>query len=200
MEVVTRWTSCVPPLWVVIFKKTNVVNFGVFLDLQNLRTRLSNFFLKTQQRNGKQRTRGSSRAISSHCLKVHFPNILLLIGMLYKSVRLVDLFNVLCLLVWVNKLSEGVTCDDCYMRLQRQATEWGKKYKFRFSDQVNLDLAFCFFLCFFVLVFYPVFGQVLCRLENSGWWEYRRGEKDKTYKSWKLWMKDTKQDERRFCI
>ena len=22
-------------------------------------------------------------------------------------------------------------CDDCYMRLQRQATEWGKKYKFR---------------------------------------------------------------------
>jgi len=28
-------------------------------------------------------------------------------------------------------LPQGVTCDDCYMRLQRQATEWGKKYKFR---------------------------------------------------------------------
>ena len=35
MEVVTRWTLCVPPLWVVIFKKTNVVNFGVLLDIQN---------------------------------------------------------------------------------------------------------------------------------------------------------------------
>ena len=34
-------------------------------------------------------------------------------------------------------MSEGVTCDDCYMRLQRQATEWGKKYKFRFYDQVT---------------------------------------------------------------
>ena len=53
-------------------------------------------------------------------------------------------------------MSEGVTCDDCYMRLQRQATEWGKKYKFRFSDQVNLDLVFLFFsllfcTCFFIL-------------------------------------------------
>ena len=114
MEVVTRWTSCVPPLWVVIFKKTNVVNFCVLLDIQNLRTRLSNFFLKTQQRSGKQRTRGSSRVISSHCLKVHPPHILLLIGMLCKSVRLVDLFNVLCLSVRVSKLSEGMTCDDRY--------------------------------------------------------------------------------------
>ena len=113
MEVVTRWTSCVPPLWVVIFKK-NVLNFGVLLDIQNLRTRLSNFFLKTQQRSGKQRTRGSSRAISSLCLKVHLPHTLLLIGILYKSVRLVDLFNVLSLSVRVSKLSEGVTCDDCY--------------------------------------------------------------------------------------
>ena len=24
-----------------------------------------------------------------------------------------------------------MTCNDCYMRLQRQATEGGKKYKFR---------------------------------------------------------------------
>jgi len=29
------------------------------------------------------------------------------------------------------RLPKGVTCNDCYMRLQRQATEWGKKYKFR---------------------------------------------------------------------
>ena len=35
MEVVTKWTLCVPPLWVVIFKKTNVVNFCVLLDIQN---------------------------------------------------------------------------------------------------------------------------------------------------------------------
>ena len=140
------------------FQKDKCGEFCVLLDIQNLRTRLSNFFLKTQQRSGKQRTRDSSRVISSHCLKVHPPHILLLlIGILYKSVRLVDLFIVLCLSVQVCKLSEGVTCDDCYMRLQRQATEWGKKYKFRFSDQVT-------WICLFLLVF----GQVVCRLENSG--------------------------------
>jgi len=29
------------------------------------------------------------------------------------------------------QLPKGVVCDDCNMRLQRQATEWGKKYIFR---------------------------------------------------------------------
>ena len=56
-------------------------------------------------------------------------------------------------------MSEGVICDDCYMRLQRQATEWGKKYKFRFSDQVNLDLALMFFRCDFA----PLFPLYLVR-------------------------------------
>jgi len=36
------------------------------------------------------------------------------------------------------QLPQGVECEDCYLRFQRQATEWGKNYKFRSCADIKL--------------------------------------------------------------
>ena len=36
------------------------------------------------------------------------------------------------------QLPQGVECEDCYLRFQRQAVEWGKKYKFRSCADISL--------------------------------------------------------------
>ena len=36
------------------------------------------------------------------------------------------------------QLPQGVQCEDCYIKFQRQALEWGKNYKFRSCADVRL--------------------------------------------------------------